>query len=142
MADQAAVLLMSHGGFAKAALESAELIIGKQDNCDTMGVYLVDQVDSLKEEMFQMVDALDTSMGLIILADITGGTPMNLASHLLSRENTILCSGLNMPMLIEVLMSRQGNMEEVEKAIQEVYREGMVIRTNKDMEREDDDDLL
>lgn len=142
MADQAAVLLMSHGGFAKAALESAELIIGKQDNCGTMGVYLVDQVDSLKEEMFQMVDILDTSMGLIILADITGGTPMNLASHLLSRDNTILCSGLNMPMLIEVLMSRQGNMEEVEKAIQEVYREGMVIRTNKDMEREDDDDLL
>lgn len=142
MENQIAVLLATHGGFAKAALESAELIAGKQENVDTLSVFLVDDLESLKKEMFEKVDNLDTSKGLIILTDIAGGTPTNLTSYLLTNENRILCSGLNLPVLLEVLMNRGNDFQNVREVVENAYAQGLTIRTYEDMNRKDDEDDL
>jgi mannose PTS system EIIA component len=143
MDNHIAIILMSHGNFAKSAIESAELIVGKQENCDTVSVFLVDQVDELRQEMFNKVDTLDTSNGLLVLTDIVGGTPTNLALNLLDRENTLICSGLNLPMLLEVLINRDKSIDELKDIIENAYNCGMVVRTINDLEKEDDnDDLL
>lgn len=73
MSDKVALLLMSHGDFAKEIIKSAELIIGKQDNYETLGVHLDDQIDDLREQMFEKVETLDTSAGLVVFTDIVGG---------------------------------------------------------------------
>lgn len=138
--NEVAVLLMSHGDLAREAMKSAEMVFGKQENYETMSVFLADQVDDLKQEMYEKVDRLDTSKGLLVFTDIVGGTPMNLAGNLLDRENTILCSGLNLPMLIEALMNRDKTVQELKTVLESAYRMGMVIRTK--IEEEDDDDML
>lgn len=140
MTNEVAVLLMSHGDLAREAMKSAEMVFGKQENYETMSVFLADQVDDLKREMYEKVDRLDTSKGLLVFTDIVGGTPMNLAGNLLDRENTILCSGLNLPMLIEALMNRDKTVQELKTVLESAYRMGMVIRTK--IEEEDDDDML
>lgn len=140
MTDEVAVLLMSHGDFAKEAMKSAEMVFGKQSNYETLSVYLTDQVEALKQEMYEKVDRLDTSKGLLVFTDIVGGTPMNLAGNLLDRGNTILCSGLNLPMLIEALMNRNKTVQELKAVLETAYQMGMVIRT--EIEEEDDDDML
>lgn len=73
MNNEVAILLMSHGGFAKAAMESAEMVFGRQENYETLSVYLADQVDALRQEMLDKVERLDTSKGLLVFTDIVGG---------------------------------------------------------------------
>ena len=77
MSQNFAILLMSHGDFAKSAIKSAELIVGEQTNYDTLSVFVAEQLDNLKQEMFEKIAQLDTSKGLLVLTDIIGGTPMN-----------------------------------------------------------------
>lgn len=140
MSDEIAILLMSHGDFAKEAMKSAEMVFGRQDNYETMSVFLVDQVDALRQEMLEKVEKLDTSKGLLVFTDIVGGTPMNLAGSLLGRENTIVCSGLNLPVLIEALMNRTKPVQELKTVIEAAYQMGMTIRT--EILEEEEDDLL
>ncbi|MFD1414421.1 PTS sugar transporter subunit IIA [Oceanobacillus jeddahense] len=142
MADGFGILVMTHGDFGKAAMDSAQLIVGEQENYETISVFVVDNLDDLKQEMEEKVKSLDTSKGLVILTDIVGGTPINLASNLLTREDTIIASGVNLPLLLEVLMNRGKEVSELEEVIQAAYAQGLSIRTNKDLEGDDDDDLL
>lgn len=137
------LLIMTHGNFGKALLESAELIVGEQKNVGTMSVFLADNVEKLKEEMLEKVNLLDTSAGLIVLTDIVGGTPTNLASSLLTSEEVVLVSGVNLPVLLEILMNREAKQSSVIQSIPAAYEQGLVIRTHKDlMKEEEDNDLL
>ncbi len=140
MSDTIGLLIMTHGDFGKAAIESAQLIVGKQENYETVSVFVVDQVDELKQEMFAKADKLDTEKGLLILTDIVGGTPINLASYLLERENTLIASGVNLPVLLEVLMNRSGDLQRLEETIRTAYSQGLSIRTNKDLEGDEEDE--
>lgn len=143
MSKEIALMLMSHGNFAQAAMESAELIVGKQTNFDTLSVFSVDNVTHLKQDLLQKVNALDTEAGLIFLTDILGGTPMNLASHLLTKENILVCCGLNLPLLLDVLMNRDLPFDEMKSLIQTAYQNGLTIRDFNDLQKqEDEDDLL
>lgn len=143
MKNNVAVMLMSHGNFAKSAIESAELIIGKQENYDTLSIFTTDQIEHLKQEMTDKINNLNTLNGLVILTDIIGGTPINLAGNLMTKENIIICSGLNLPMLLEIFMNREKNIDELKTIIEEAYKDGMIIRTSNSLIKEcDEDDLL
>lgn len=140
MLDGIALLLMSHGNFAKAAIDSAELIVGEQTNFETLGVYTVDDVEVLKEEMLQKISLLDTTKGLVVLTDIIGGTPINLASQLLSQEKVVVVSGLNLPMLLEVLMNRGQQIESLAAVLKTAYDQGFSVRTKQDLIEEGEED--
>lgn len=142
MNEKAALLLMSHGDFAKELIKSAELIVGKQDNFETLGVHLDDQIDDLKAKMFTKIDTLNTENGLIVFTDIIGGSPMNLAGYLLERDNILICSGMNLPILLECLLNRDKPMDELENKIRTAYADGMTIRRGLELSEEDEDDLL
>lgn len=136
------LLIVTHGDYGKAALSSAELIIGRQENCKTMGVFEVDNIDKLHEEMRSLVKSTKTDKGLIILTDMLGGTPMNMALTMLEEDNVLVCSGFNMPVLLEVLMNRKMSIDEIKMKIIETYEYGMHIKTYEDLMEEDEDDLL
>lgn len=142
MNEKAALLLMSHGDFAKELIKSAELILGKQDNFETLGVHLDDQIDDLKAMMFTKINTLNTENGLIVFTDIIGGSPMNLAGYLLERDNILICSGMNLPILLECLLNRDKPMDELENKIRAAYVDGLTIRRGLEINEEDEDDLL
>jgi len=54
----------------------------------------------------------------------------------------MIASGVNLPLLLEVLMNRGKEISALEEVIQAAYAQGLSIRTNKDLEGDDDDDLL
>ncbi|WEV37649.1 PTS sugar transporter subunit IIA [Lactobacillus sp. ESL0677] len=140
MEKQVALFIMTHGNFGKAALESAELIVGKQTNCAEQSVFLVDNVDELKKQVLEKIKTLDTDKGLLILTDIVGGTPTNLASTLLTDDNVLLASGLNLPVLLEVLMNRDKDLQSLKAIILKTYSNGMTIRTYQDLQEDDEDE--
>ena len=142
MSEKVGLLVMSHGDFAKELMKSLEFVIGKQENYETLGVHLDDQIDALREQMYAKVDRLDTEKGLVVFTDIVGGTPMNLAGHLMDRENILLCSGMNLPVLLECSFNRDKTIPELEERLRAAYAGGMVIRTSGECGKEEEDDLL
>ena len=142
LSEKVALLLMSHGDFARELMRSLEFVIGKQENYETLGVHLDDQIDDLRNQMYAKIDSLNTEKGLVVFTDIVGGTPMNLAGHLLDRENILVCSGMNLPVLLECSFHRDQTVGELEGLIRTAYETGMVMRTSGDFAKEDEDDLL
>lgn len=98
------ILVVTHGNFGKALIESAEMIIGKQPNVEALGLMPgMDPIDFRKA-------ILDTLKILpkktIILSDLFGGTPSNVSASI-SMEYDIECiSGVNMAILIEACTMR------------------------------------
>ena len=67
------------------------------------------------------------------MTDIIGGTPTNLASRLLQNSNTILVSGLNLPLVLDVCMNRQMSLDSVMVSLETAYTQGFSIRTITDV---------
>ena len=121
------VILISHGHYAKYALESAEMIIGKQENCEVISVTEDKDLDSVTKELEEVYKKLKNEKGVIILTDIRGGTPSNAAANLLVRESDILAlSGYNMPLLLELFTNRDLGMEELKASLYEAFNESLV----------------
>lgn len=133
MARQA-LILASHGQFAQAAKETMEMIIGHpQTNIATLLVTEGKDYDSALAEIKACYEALDTSAGCIILTDIYGGTPANVATYLAieHRDNICVFSGLNIPLLLEVVLDQSSTLAEMETKIEEVQQNVLVNITAK-----------
>ena len=121
------LMLVSHGKFAKEALKSAELIVGKQVNVQTMAVDLVDDIEGLVSEMNDKISLLDDSKGTIVICDLLGGTPMNLALANI-KENMLVVSGLSLPVLLEVLMNRDKTLDELKQVVTYAHENSLHIK--------------
>lgn len=121
----AAVMVCSHGKFAEYAMESVEMIIGKQENFRTLSVDIGSALEDIFKEMEALASTLDISSGMIMLVDIYGGTPSNVGSaYCLTYENVLLYSGFNMPVLLEIFLNRDKPLKEMDILIEEAYRNG------------------
>ena len=121
------VILISHGHYSKYALESAEMIVGKQENCEVISVTEDKDLESVTKELDEVYEKLKNEKGVIILTDIRGGTPSNAAANLLAREKDILAlSGYNMPLLLELFTNRDFRMKELKRCMTEAFSESLV----------------
>ena len=121
------VILISHGHYSKYALESAEMIVGKQENCEVISVTEDKDLESVTKELDGVYKKLKNEKGVIILTDIRGGTPSNAAASLLVREKDVLAlSGYNMPLLLELFTNRDLGMKELKKCMTEAFSESLV----------------
>ncbi len=101
-----AILLVSHGTFSKAMLETAEMILGPQSQAAAVGLAPSQSPEDLKAEIRRAIERLSGS-DLLILTDVTSGTPASTITAL-SREYSFRhLTGINLPLLIEALISRQ-----------------------------------
>ena len=118
------IILASHGPFAQGALECAQMLMGEQENVHVISVLIDSNIDNLRQEMQSSYKKLNQGNGVIILVDIMGGTPCNLATELLiSHDDVLLFCGFNIPVLLEVLNNREGTLNDAKLAIEETFPE-------------------
>lgn len=99
------VLICTHGNSASELLKTAEMICGKQDNCQTVAFKMGEALEELKAEMDQKIASLSGTV--ICLVDLKGGTPFNTLIGLKEKYSAIeIITGANIPMLLELFMSR------------------------------------
>ena len=121
------IILASHGPFAQGALECAQMLMGKQENIHIISVLIDSNIDMLRQEMQSSYSQLNQGNGVIILVDIMGGTPCNLASELLiSHNDVLLFCGFNIPVLLEVLNNREGTLNDVKQAIEDIFPQSCI----------------
>lgn len=133
MAKQA-LILASHGEFAKAARETMEMIIGhEQENIGTVLVTEGKVYEDALEEIKALYETLDTTAGCIVLTDIYGGTPANVATYLAIEhmDDIRVFSGLNVPLLLEVVLDQTSSLTEMEEKIESIHRDTLVNITKK-----------
>jgi PTS system mannose-specific IIA component len=101
------VLVVTHGKFGEALVKSAELIIGEQKEVISLGLELGDDVAQLQKDVEKAINRLEKGKGVIVLTDLFGGSPSNVSASTLNHLDFKLLTGINMPMLLEVLTTRE-----------------------------------
>ncbi|PRR68818.1 PTS sugar transporter subunit IIA [Clostridium thermopalmarium] len=105
------ILIITHGDMAKGIESSVDLIVGKQEQFSTIGLYEGEDFEKFKLKVKDTVEELNTGDGVIILVDLFGASPYNSVAYNITNfyEKKIpirLLTGVNLPMVIEVLTSR------------------------------------
>jgi len=104
------ILIVTHGGFAEGLFNAVELIAGKQEKVKTIGLYHGDGIDEFSDKVKNAYEELDDGDGVIIFVDIFGGSPSNVVMKLMTEKPKIKAiTGVNMPMVVEAVMSRDGS---------------------------------
>jgi PTS system mannose-specific IIA component len=106
------IVIASHGDLARAILNSAEMIVGEQDNVVAVCLGPDDNLDSFHASLTTAIEQADGGAGVVVLIDLFGGTPGNAAALCLSQRELPIVSGVNLPMLLEVLLSRSALLPE------------------------------
>ena len=105
------VLVISHGAIGETLLSSAEQILGaKQAQSAALGVSRGDDPDKVLEKARALLARLDQGAGVLVLTDMFGATPCNVAARLLADGRVEGVSGVSLPMLVRVLAGRNGSL--------------------------------
>lgn len=121
------LVLVTHANLATALKSSAEMIVGTIDNCATVEVAPDEQADDIMARVVAAVEAVQAD-GAIIMTDLFGGTPSNMAMSFLKDGFIEVVTGVNLPMLIDFCSHRE-RMSIVELATDLLRsgREGIIV---------------
>lgn len=114
------ILLLTHGSWGEELITAAEMIVGKIPRCTALGIM---PEDALSDYMEKIEEEIKGKGEVIILADLNGGSPSNIASVYAKRnENIFALCGLSLEMLISVSSFREeySGKELIEKVLCEV----------------------
>ena len=101
------LLLVTHGRLAEELISALEHIVGTQKHIITVCISPEDDMDKRRCEILEKTIALDQGSGVILLTDMFGGTPSNLAISIMEEANVEVITGVNLPMLIKLASVRQ-----------------------------------
>ena len=101
------LVLVTHGRLAEEFIAATEHVVGPQEAVRAICIGPDDDMEQRRNEIMQAVDDVDSGQGVILLTDMFGGTPSNLAISLLDRGNVEVIAGTNLPMLIKLAKVRE-----------------------------------
>jgi len=103
------LLVVSHGAFGESLIHSASHVLGRRPTyLRQLGVTVHDEPDAILPVAEDLVRYLDQGKGVLVMTDMLGATPSNVASRLLKPGRIEGVAGVNLPMLIRVLTYREG----------------------------------
>jgi mannose PTS system EIIA component len=107
------IVLVTHGGLADELRLAMEHVVGPQDSTVTVCIGPDDDMECRREEILKSVKAVDAGTGVIVLTDMFGGTPSNLAISIMDSSNVEVIAGVNLPMLVKLASVRgQANLAD------------------------------
>lgn len=117
------MVLVTHGRLAEEFVAATEHVVGPQDNVQAICIGPDDDMEQRRKDILEAVAAVDTGSGVVLLTDMFGGTPSNLAISIMDKANVEVIAGINLPMLIKLASVRaSGTLEDAVLAAQESGR--------------------
>lgn len=95
-------LILTHGELAHVLLAAAEVIAGRLEGFEALSLEWADSQEEAARKIRQVLDGLDSGEGVIILTDMYGGTPFNIARQLTEPGRVELLCGVNLPMVLRL----------------------------------------
>ncbi len=100
------LVLVTHGRLAEELRSAMEHVVGAQRNVGTVCIGPEDDMERRRTEIRTLIGEVDTGDGVVLLTDMFGGTPSNLAISMMSRDGVEVISGVNLPMLVKLAKVR------------------------------------
>ncbi|WP_079442187.1 PTS sugar transporter subunit IIA [Clostridium chromiireducens] len=137
------VIVGTHGMFSEEILKSAEMIFGGQENVASVTFKPGEGVDNLVEKYNKVINELDSKDGVLFMVDLFGGSPFNAASIIaMKHENMEIVTGVNLPMILEVLGSRDfSSLSELLEIANNSGKDAIKV-LNKNLEEDLEDELV
>lgn len=122
------IVIVTHGRLAIEFRAALEHVVGTQDQLETVTIGPDDNVEQRRRDIIEAVKKVDSGDGVVILTDMFGGTPSNLAISVMSRPKVEVLAGINLPMLIKLVKVRdEAPLAEAVAAAQESGRKYITI---------------
>lgn len=103
------ILLATHGQLAETMYQTAQMIVGRIEQVETVCLHEQMSTEQFEKLILEHMAKIDTGSGTLVLTDLMGGSPGNVCARLiLSGKPLRAVSGVNLPMLLEVLSRREG----------------------------------
>ncbi len=101
------IILVTHGRLAEEFVSAMEHVVGAQEGVVAVCIAPDDDMEIRRQDIADAIVAVDMGEGVILLTDLFGGTPSNLAISLLEAGRTEVIAGVNLPMLIRLAGARK-----------------------------------
>ena len=135
------LLVTGHANFGSGITSSVNLIAGEQEDYQYVDFLPTYSTEDLTAEMTKALEKLNNCEGIIIFTDLMGGTPFNVAAQL-GRDNVRIIAGTNLPMLVEIVMSRKfmDDLDGLADSVAETGKEQVIKYEFKQVVQEDSED--
>jgi PTS system mannose-specific IIA component len=100
------LVLVTHGQLAEEFRHAVEHVVGPQQNFETVSIGADDDMEQRRRDIVDAVQRADTGSGVVILTDMFGGTPSNLAISVMESGKVEVIAGMNLPMLVKLARVR------------------------------------
>jgi len=101
------LVLVTHGRLAEEFVAATEHVVGEQRNVRTVCIGPDDDMEQRRNDILAAIAKVDDGNGVILLTDMFGGTPSNLAISVMNTGNVEVIAGMNLPMLIKLASARE-----------------------------------
>ena len=114
------MVLVTHGRLAEEFIAATEHVVGAQQNIQAICIGPDDDMEQRRLEILEAVKTVNTGEGVVLLTDMFGGTPSNLAISIMEKGKVEVIAGINLPMLIKLASVRQSvSLDEAVEAARE-----------------------
>ena len=101
------MVLVTHGALADEFRAALEHVVGVQENMASICIGADDNMEKRRQDIVDAIGTVDDGAGVVLLTDMFGGTPSNLAISLLEKNRVEVIAGINLPMLIKLASIRE-----------------------------------
>ena len=121
-------MIVTHGHLAGELLAAAEMIIGPISHIAAVSIGWHDDVDAARDEVQRAITRVSQGRGVLLLTDMFGGTPTNIASMFLEEGAVEVITGTNLPMVIKLATaSAEDSLAEIARKICDQGRQGIYL---------------
>jgi PTS system mannose-specific IIA component len=125
------VVVVTHGQLATELLNAAEMIVGELPRFAAVSIGWHEDTQDAREEIAEALGRVQQGQGVLILTDMFGGTPSNLAMTFLGQDNVEVITGVNLPMLIKLAgLNEQASLLDVAREMREQGRNAIWVASD------------
>ena len=130
-------VIVSHGQVANELLAAAETVVGNMSHLTAVSIGWHDDVEIAKNEIERAIKQVSQDLGVLIMTDMFGGTPTNIAAMFLKEDEVEMVTGVNLPMVIKLAsINEEIGLSEVARVVEEqgkqaIHRTGALLEPQK-----------
>jgi PTS system mannose-specific IIA component len=121
------IVLVTHSRMAEGLIAALEHVVGPQQGVSAVCIGADDDMEQRRAEILESAKACDTGDGVVVLTDMFGGTPSNLAISIMGQARVEVLAGVNLPMLVKLASVRTQPIAEAVRMAQEAGRKYITI---------------
>ena|SRR6266550_670798 len=121
-------VIVTHGHLASEFIAAAEMIIGPMPHVTPASIDWHDDIDVARAELERAIARVSQGRGVLLLTDMFGGAPTDIASMFLDDANIEVVTGVNLPMILKLAdQSADDSLAEVSRRVREAGKEGIHV---------------